>query len=143
MIRAVSQRTRLLCCLILPLILLLLTACGRGNKDLSDVAVDVSFEPEPPQIGPATITVDLRDNAGQPIAGATVEIEGSMSHAGMVPVFGQAEEVAPGRYRTQLEFTMGGDWFLLVRAQLPDGRSMERRIDLPGVDLFCGDTPTP
>lgn len=142
MIHAIAQRTRLLCWLMLPLILLL-TSCGRGNKDLPDVAVELSIEPEPPQIGPATITVDLQDGGGQPISGASVELEGNMNHAGMVPVFGQAVEVAPGRYRTELEFAMGGDWFLLVRAQLPDGRSLERRVDLPGVDLFCGDTPTP
>ena len=29
---------------------------------------------------------------------------------------------------------MGGDWFILVRAELPDGRSMERKVDVPGVD---------
>ena len=142
MIHSVYQRIGLLCCLILPLILVL-AGCGRGNKDLPDVTVDLDIEPEPPQIGPATITVDLRSSDGQPIAGALVELEGNMSHAGMVPVFNQAEEVSPGRYRTQLEFTRGGDWFLLVRADLPDGRSLERKIDLPGVDVICGETPTP
>jgi hypothetical protein len=28
---------------------------------------------------------------------------------------------------------MGGDWFILVNAKLPDGKSVERRIDVPGV----------
>jgi hypothetical protein len=61
----------------------------------------------------------------------------------MVPVFAPALETAPGRYQAALEFTMGGDWFILVRAELPDGRTMERKIDVPGVDAICGDTPTP
>jgi hypothetical protein len=125
------------------LILLALASCGRGAKDLSDVAVELAIEPAPPQIGPATLTVTLHDASGQPIRGAVVELEGNMNHAGMVPVFAPALEVGPGRYQAGLEFTMGGDWFILVRADLPDGRSMERKVDVPGVDVVCADTPTP
>ena len=125
------------------LMILVLASCGRGSKDLTDVAVELAIEPDPPQIGPATLTVTLRDASGQPIGGAVVELEGNMSHAGMVPVFAQASEVAPGRYQASLEFTMGGDWFILVRADLPDGRSMERKVDVPAVDVMCGETPTP
>jgi hypothetical protein len=125
------------------LLLLVLAACGRGGKDLPDVAVDLIIEPEPPQLGPAAITVTLHNVKGEPLSGAVVELEGNMNHAGMVPVFADAVEIAPGRYRADLEFTMGGDWFILVRADLPDGRSMERKIDVPGVDTICADTPTP
>jgi len=125
------------------LLLLALASCGRGSRDLPDVAVDLAIEPEPPRIGSATVTVTLRDTDGQSIAGARVELEGNMNHAGMVPVFAEANEVAPGRYQAGLEFTMGGDWFILVRAELPDGRFMERKVDVPGVDAICGDTPTP
>jgi hypothetical protein len=125
------------------LLVLLLASCGRGGKDLPDVAVELIIEPSPPQIGPAVITATLRDAEGQPLAGSTVELEATMSHAGMVPVFAQAMEVAPGRYEASLEFTMGGDWFILVHANLPDGRAMERKIDVPGVDALSGDTPAP
>ncbi|MGD9046949.1 MAG: FixH family protein [Anaerolineae bacterium] len=125
------------------LLLLVLAACSRGGKDLPDVALDLIIEPEPPQLGPAAITVTLHDAKGELLSGAVVELEGNMNHAGMVPVFADAVEIAPGRYRADLEFTMGGDWFILVRADLPDGRSMERKIDVPGVDTICADTPTP
>lgn len=125
------------------LLLLLLAGCGRGGKDLPDVNVTLEIEPSPPQLGLASITVALHGAAGLPISGAQVELEGNMNHAGMVPVFAEASEVAPGRYRAGMEFTMGGDWFILVRADLPDGRSMERKVDVPGVDAICGDTPTP
>jgi hypothetical protein len=125
------------------LLLLLLVGCGRGAMDLPEVGVDLAIEPDPPRIGPAVVTVALRDADGQPIRGAVVTLEGNMSHAGMVPVLADAVEVAEGRYRAELEFTMGGDWFILVQADLPDGRSMERKVDVPGVDLFCGDTPEP
>jgi hypothetical protein len=135
-----AGKTRLLVGLFL---VLAVVSCSRGARELPDVGVDLAIEPEPPQLGPATVTVTLTGNGGEPITGAGVELEGNMSHAGMVPVFGKAVEVAPGRYLAELEFTMAGDWFILVRAELPDGRSMERVIDVPGVDEVCGDTPTP
>ena len=56
-----------------------------------------------------------------------------MNHAGMVPVFADARETAPGRYEATLNFTMAGDWFILVQARLPDGRTVEQAIDVPGV----------
>lgn len=125
------------------LLILALTGCGRGGEDLADVTLELAIEPDPPQIGPAALTVTLRDAGGQPIAGAVVKLEGNMNHAGMVPVFAEASEVAPGRYRADLDFTMAGDWFILVRADLPDGRSMERKVDVPGVGVLGDDTPTP
>ncbi len=125
------------------LVILLLVGCGRGGTDLPEIGVDLAIEPDPPRIGPALVTVALRDANGQPIQGAVVKLEGNMSHAGMVPVLVDATEVAEGLYQADLEFTMGGDWFILVQADLPDGRSLERKVDVPGVDLFCGDTPEP
>lgn len=124
-------------------LLLVLVGCGRGGKDQPDIAVELAIEPEPPRLGPATVTVTLHDAGGQPIRGAVVTLEGNMNHAGMVPLFADSAEVAPGRYRAEIEFTMGGDWFILVHAELPDGRSLERQVDVPGVDAICGETPAP
>lgn len=124
-------------------LLLVLVGCGRGGKDQPAVAVELTIEPEPPRLGPATVTVTLHDAGGQPIRGAVVRLEGNMNHAGMVPVFADSAEVAPGRHRAEIEFTMGGDWFILVHAELPDGRSLERQVDVPGVDAICGETPAP
>jgi hypothetical protein len=124
-------------------VLLALVGCGRGSKDLADVTVELTVAPDPPQIGPATVTVSLRGADQEPLTGARLQLEGNMSHAGMVPVFAQAVEIAPGQYQADLEFTMGGDWFILVQADLADGRSMEHKVDLPGVDVYCSETPLP
>ncbi len=118
---------------LLVVFVLALTGCRRGAGQVHDVSVDLSIHPNPPQVGPATVTVFLHGAEGQPITGAVVQLEGNMSHAGMKPVFADAQEVTPGRYRATLEFTMGGDWFIIVRASLPDGRSLERQIEVPGV----------
>ncbi|MCB0168152.1 MAG: FixH family protein [Anaerolineae bacterium] len=121
--------------LILGITLLLMTGCRRGQtSDISDIGLDLSVSPNPPTIGPAAVVIQLTDETDQPLAGATVELEGNMSHAGMAPVFSQAKEVEPGRYEAPLEFTMGGDWFILVKATLPDGRQLERQVDVPGVE---------
>jgi hypothetical protein len=123
-------------------VFLVLAGCRRGGGDLEGVNVDLVVTPDPPHIGPATVVVTLSDSEGQPIRGAEMSLEGNMNHAGMVPVLAEASEVAPGRYEAALEFTMGGDWFILVQARLPDGRSLEHQVDVPGVDAFCG-TPVP
>ncbi|MFC2023376.1 FixH family protein [Chloroflexota bacterium] len=130
---------------VLPVLLvaLLVCACDRGGGDFPGVKLELEVSPEPPQLGPATITVILEDASGLPLAGADIEVEANMSHAGMVPVIGAGLETAPGIYQTRLEFTMGGDWFIVVRARLEDGRSAEWVVDLPGVDAVCGDTPQP
>ena len=118
--------------LLIP-VLLLLAACSRGGQELPDVEVALQIEPQPPRVGPATVVASLSGSDGQPLSGAQVELEGNMTHAGMVPVLAQATEVAPGRYQAPLEFTMAGDWFILVRATLADGRSLERKVDVAGV----------
>jgi hypothetical protein len=118
----------------LSLLIVTMTGCRRGgNDDLPDINIDIQVLPNPPQVGSATISLTFTDPEGQPVTGAEVELEGNMSHAGMAPVFTQATEVAPGQYEAPLEFTMGGDWFILVKATLPDGRTLERSLNLPGV----------
>ena len=65
--------------------------------------------------------------------GALLKLEGNMSHAGMAPVFGEAQETEPGRYRTTLELSMAGDWYVVVTATLPDNRTIGRQFEIKGV----------
>jgi hypothetical protein len=75
----------------------------------------------------------LADSAAKPITGAQIAIEADMSHAGMSPRFAEAKEADPGRYDAHLEFPMAGDWVILLRVTLPDGKKMERQFDVSGV----------
>jgi hypothetical protein len=117
-------------------VLLALAGCGAeeggAGGGSGDVAFVVRVSPEPPRVGPAGVEVAL-SKGDAPITGADLRIEGNMSHAGMVPVFADAEETAPGTYAADLELTMAGDWFLVVTAELPDGRTFEETHQLPGV----------
>ncbi len=108
------------------------TACSRAASE-PDVKLEWTIRPSPPVVGPATVELVLTDPSGRPIRSTAVRVEGNMSHPGMAPSIARAEEIAPGRYRAALSLTMAGEWFLLVEAGLPDGRTLERTVRLPAV----------
>lgn len=112
---------------------LFLAGCGPRAESRDGVSIEHEVTPRPPRVGLARIALRVSDASGRPLSGARVSLEGNMSHAGMSPVFAEARESEPGRYQSDLEFTMGGDWVILVRLTLPDGREIERQFDVKGV----------
>jgi hypothetical protein len=98
-----------------------------------EAQVTVRFDPSPPAAGATALKITLADSAGRPIRLGHLDVEGDMSHAGMKPVFTQLEETAPGTYAGTIEFTMGGDWLLLLSGRFSDARPFHRTIDVPGV----------
>lgn len=114
-------------------VLMFVSGCGSASRNTLDAKVDLTLDPSPPVVGTANVSLRLAATDGRPIEGAKVRLEGNMNHAGMKPTFSDLEEVAPGNYDGTLELTMGGDWFLLVTATTPDGKRLERKIDVPGV----------
>jgi hypothetical protein len=110
---------------------LLCSACGpAADTNQPDVAWTLS--PATAVVGPAILTIRINERSG-PVTGATVKLEGHMSHAGMAPVLAAATEPASGVYEVPFTFTMAGDWVLLISGALPDGRRVERRIDVANV----------
>ena len=89
--------------------------------------------PHPPRVGQVTIKLSLTDDSGTPVTGAQIRLEGNMSHAGMVPVFADAKETEPGRYQSNMELSMAGDWFVLVHVTLKDNRKLDRQFEIKGV----------
>jgi hypothetical protein len=103
----------------------------RGEPPPGDpsLRLELAISPTPPAVGPARLILTLSDTAGAPVPGASIRVEGNMSHAGMVPVVDTAEAVSPGRYVIPaFTFSMAGDWVLTARAVLPDGRWTEARV---------------
>ena len=107
--------------------------CRREADASSDVKVDLSFDPAPPQMGTSKVILNMTDAKGDPVIGAELKLEGNMNHAGMKPSFATMSETSPGHYTGSLEFTMGGDWFIIVSGKTAEGRQIERKIDVPGV----------
>lgn len=116
---------------LLPL-LLASAACHRSPAP-PEVRIDCRVLPEVLVVGPATLDITLSDARHQPLRAASVRVEGSMSHPGMVPSIAQATAVGPGRYRATVPLTMAGDWFFVVSATLADGQRVERTVDAPHV----------
>jgi hypothetical protein len=95
--------------------------------------MELTVTPSPPVVGEANVAIVLAQPDGIAIRDAKLNVEGNMNHAGMKPSLAELKETQPGRYEGKLDFTMGGDWFLLVTAILPDGSRVERRFDVPAV----------
>ena len=131
----VLQKSHWLICFTLALCAsAFLIGCRKTADPAPGLVMRHEVAPQPPRVGPAKITLSLSDAAGKPITGARVNLEGNMSHPGMLPVFGAAREIEAGRYQTSIEFTMGGDWIVLVKADLPDGQKLEREFEVKGVN---------
>jgi hypothetical protein len=113
--------------------LAIVQGCRDRTGSSSDLTLEHEISPQPARVGPVTITLRLMDAAGTPVTGALLKLEGNMSHAGMAPVFADANETEPGRYRSTLELSMAGDWHVLVKITLPDNRKLERQFEIKGV----------
>ena len=105
----------------------------RREVALLDFNLTHEVSPQPPRVGPTTITLRLTDHSAKPITGAHITVEGNMSHAGMTPVFANATEVEPGSYRATIELSMSGDWVVIAHATLADGRRVNDQFEINGV----------
>jgi hypothetical protein len=108
------------------------SACGRGSA-ARNVAIEWSLSPARAVVGSTRLELRIHDASGQPVRGARLRVEAHMSHPGMAPVLAPATERGDGIYDAPLQFTMAGDWILLVTGTLSNGDSVEHRIDVPGV----------
>jgi hypothetical protein len=112
---------------------LFLAGCQKPDEPSPAVAIEHEVTPQPPKVGVSTIALKLTDASGNPVTGARINLEGTMTHPGMRPVFGEAREAGAGRYQSSLEFTMAGDWIVLLHITLPNGQKLERQIEVKGV----------
>lgn len=111
------------------LLLLLALACHKNERS-PVVALQYDVSPKPPRVGVVTIDVRVLLEGAKWLNGARVELEGNMSHSGMSPVISETKEVEPGKYRGTLEFTMAGDWIILVHITLPGGQRVQQQLEL-------------
>lgn len=112
---------------------LLICGCASGHQNGLDADLNLTLSPSPPVVGTANVSLTMVGRDGLPVTGASVRLEGNMNHAGMKPSFADLTETEAGHYGGTLEFTMGGDWFVIVTAVAADGRRLERKIDVRGV----------
>ncbi|MCB9422828.1 MAG: FixH family protein [Ardenticatenaceae bacterium] len=115
---------------LISFLLLLLSACGgRNSQQTNDSDIRIIVAVESTTVGETNLLITVTDKAGTPINDAAVSVKGDMSHAGMVPVLGEASSGENGVYKMPFEWTMGGDWVLTVDVTLPDGRSTSQQFN--------------
>jgi hypothetical protein len=108
--------------------------CSVRHAETPEFTFVHEVTPQPPRTGPVTITITIKDTSGAPVTGSHLKLEGNMSHAGMAPVFAEASETGPGRYRSVMELSMAGDWLVTTHVNLPDGRKVDHEFAIKGVE---------
>lgn len=104
-------------------------SCAADENPAVDHSYALRIAPAEPFVGQETrATLSLRDNAGQPWRGATLQLEGHMTHPGMAPVVVPLRDGGDGTYGGPLTFTMAGEWAIFAAGSLPDGRRVRSRI---------------
>ena len=123
-------------CLGLTVFLALFSGCSRQppSESTPGLAIKHAISPDPPRVGSvSTLTLNLSDATAAPISNARVVLEADMLHPGMVPRRFEVTELAPGRYQSQLQFEMAGDWVILMHISLTDGYTSDRQFEVKGV----------
>lgn len=108
-----------------------MSACG--STSIADVDAECVTDPSPATVGPVSVTCSLRTDEGEPIQGQTLNLEASMTHPGMRPELATMDEVDAGVYQADIEFTMAGDWYLLLTGETAEGEFIEETIYVTGV----------
>jgi hypothetical protein len=112
----------------------LLSGCWRTASSTNEFDVRWTVQPPTATAGASTRTrIALHDDQQQPVHGARLQLEAHMSHPGMAPVVRRLTETDPGVYEADVQFSMAGDWVLVVTGTLADGRTITRQLPMPGV----------
>ena len=107
-------------------------ACTNRHR-WAELRFSQEISPQPPRIGPVTLTLHISDLSGAAISGAQVALQANMSHAGMVPVFADATEIEPGRYQSTMKLSMAGDWRVNVHVTWSNDHKADYEFDIKGV----------
>jgi YtkA-like len=110
---------------VLVIFVSLLTACKPPDPNAMQVKLETTIPPS--GIGKTSLVFKLEKD-GEPVTGATVGVENTMTHAGMIPVTRPAQEIGNGKYQVQqLEFQMAGDYVLTMTAK-KEGRILTGEV---------------
>lgn len=131
-----ERRSALLLTLLLALVPALVLAGCRPPQEASSTPSSAADAPEPvridleapPAVGVVPVAVYVLDGSTG-VSGATVQVTGDMTHAGMMPVEVEAVEVEPGLYRAEsFAFSMAGDWIVTAEVRYPEGRIITAEV---------------
>ncbi len=122
-------RRRVIGALLGVVLLLLPSACRQAESLAGTLRVEWTLTPPVPIVDQASsIAIVIYDGADVPALDADLDLEAHMTHPGMAPAVVPLAAAGEGRYHASITFTMTGDWVLMVRGHLRDGRAVRQRI---------------
>ncbi|HRJ59243.1 MAG TPA: FixH family protein [Anaerolineales bacterium] len=115
-----------------------LAACGGGSAEPAapadsgssdEVNIAVETSPNPAAMGDVELVLTIIDAQGNPIEGATVDVEVDHTDMTGMGMNGAATDQGGGRYSINANFSMSGNWKLTVYVR-KDGLDVQQDIDL-------------
>ena len=106
--------------LILALLALAVAACRQQQIRSDDIQLELQASDT--LVGETTLLLSVKDRDGNAInKPGALQVRGDMSHAGMVPVFAEADQATDGLFSLPFQWTMAGGWIIEVSLTLPNG----------------------
>lgn len=114
-----------------------LAACGGSaepaapadSNSTGEVNIAVETSPNPAAMGDVELIMTITDAQGNPIEGATVDVEVDHTDMTGMSMSGIATDQGGGRYSINANFSMSGNWKLTVYVR-KDGLDYQEDIDL-------------
>lgn len=111
-----------------------LAACGGSaepadSRSTDEVNIAVETSPNPAAMGDVELILTITDAQGNPIEGATVDVEVDHTDMTGMGMNGAATDQGGGRYSINANFSMSGNWKLTVYVR-KDGLDYKEDIDL-------------
>ncbi len=101
------------------------------SKDHLSSAVILNWKHSPEKItieNPVDFSFTLKDPSSLEITNAKVNVEATMNHSGMIPVFSEAVHKSGGQYHSRIKLTMAGDWLLFLTITLNNGDVVKKEV---------------
>jgi hypothetical protein len=112
----------------------ILIACSDTNSSddtssVKPVNIELETTPDPPSTGVVELSLLIKDERGNPIEGAQVDV--SVDHTDMtgMEMSGPATEQGDGKYAIDADFSMSGNWKMTVYVR-NDVLDYKEEIDL-------------
>ena len=88
--------------------------------------ISLSTDPSPLRPGRATFMIDVKDENGKPVDGATVSFDINMTSMNMGTQRGTATSQGNGRYSAMGNMSMRGPWKVATSVKMPDGSTQSK-----------------
>lgn len=112
---------------------LFLTACSNQSPESQSsskpVNIRVESDPDPLTVGDVALVLFLTDEQGNPLEGAKVDVKVDHTDMSGMGMSGSATDQGKGKYAIKANFSMSGNWKMIVLIQ-KEGVEYKEEINL-------------